>query len=375
MQSHITSHMTLDKLNRRGGAVPAGRRTTVDADRQQQLRQALHATLPSTSTTSDVSQHLHDAMPKLLLRFGLSMLLFAGVAVAATLYFPRNAQPLVAQSDSAYRFMPAAKTAHASLHASTSSTGAPHVQVLAKYPHDANAFTQGLLVAKQGSDKFFIESTGLYGQSSLRKVAIETGTVLSQYDLPAELFGEGVTLTPSGELVMLTWKSRRGFVFAASEPSAATQAFTRVREFTYTTVTGEGWGIDTMADTNDGDPSNILVVSDGSATLQFWDATTMTEVRRVDVTFQGRAITQLNELEVANGYVYANIWYQRVVVKIEPQSGEIVAVFDCSALADAATTGDDSGAVLNGIAYDGDEDVFYVTGKLWRAVYKVRFVE
>ncbi|RLN93449.1 hypothetical protein BBJ28_00003915 [Nothophytophthora sp. Chile5] len=251
----------------------------------------------------------------------------------------------------------------------------PTVEVVSKYPHDAAAFTQGFTVVSQGTDKFFIESTGLFGQSSLRRVDIASGRVLEHYDLPKELFGEGVTVGPGGELVMLTWKSKLGFVFdlkssiSGSGTGEDADSFTLTRQFNFETVTGEGWGID-----YDG---NELVVSDGSSTLLFWDPSTMKEVRRVDVTMYGgeQRVSQLNELEVANGFIYANVWYQPFILKIDPQTGAVVTVFDCSNVIADAGVDVASGAVLNGIAYDGEEDVFYLTGKLWGAVYKVRLLE
>lgn len=372
--------MTLDKLNRRGGAAPPARPAATSADlrqrqhqqqhqqqRQEELKSQLLSQQPATSSV--VAQSLREEMPKLLRRLALS-LLFLAAAVALSLAFSLKTQSTASVStesvEDAVRLLPASKTA-AVAKLAAADHAPPSVHVLAKYPHDAQAFTQGLLVARRGDTKMFIESTGLYGKSTLREVAIETGEVLARYELPAELFGEGVTLTREGELVMLTWTSRRGFVFSAQEDADGARSFKREREFTFETSTGEGWGVD-----SDG---SHLVVSDGSATLMFWDPRTLQEVRRVEVTFQGRAIAHLNELEVANGFVYANIWYQRVIAKIDPASGEIVAVFDCSALADPGTTGESDGAVLNGIAYDGDEDVFYLTGKLWNAVYKVRLVE
>lgn len=378
--------MTQDSsLNRRGGGSVTARskapqRNTVGTDKQTQqqeqqraLKQSVEQLQPQPSTQSDVAQDLKDAMPKLLMRFFLSTLLFALIAIGTAFYLPSGsadsrslASGIRSSKAAAERLEPAVKFPQ-TLSQQPQKTGKPTVHVLAKYPHDSEAFTQGLLVAKQGNNKFFIESTGLFGKSTLRKVAIETGEVLGKYDLPSELFGEGVTLTKdSGELVMLTWKSRKGFVFQAGGGNEA-NGFTLEREFEFSTVTGEGWGID-----SDG---THLIVSDGSANLLFWDPNTMTEVRRVEVTFQGHPIARLNELEVAKGFLYANIWYEKLIAKIDLASGDIVAVFDCNALADALTTGDDQGAVLNGIAYDGDEDVFYLTGKLWNAVYKVRLLE
>lgn len=381
--------MAQDSLNRRGSTtarakaprhriVYTEKQTQEQQQRENALKQSLEQLQPQSSTQSDVAQNLKDAMPKLLLRYFLSTLLFTLIAIGTALYLPaapadsRSLATSTSSKAAVERLVPAVKFAQTlSQQRQQQKTGKPTVQVIAKYPHDPEAFTQGLLVAKQGESKFFIESTGLFGKSTLRKVMIESGEVLGKYDLSSELFGEGVTLSKdSGELVMLTWKSRKGFVFQAQAGSSADDAnpaFTLEREFEFSTVTGEGWGID-----SDG---THLIVSDGSATLMFWDPTTMEEVRRIEVTFQGHPIARLNELEVANGFIYANIWYEKLIAKIDPASGAIVAVFDCNALADTLTTGDDQSAVLNGIAYDGEDDVFYLTGKLWNAVYKVRLLE
>eukprot|EP00644_Phytophthora_capsici_P004750 jgi/Phyca11/537893/estExt2_Genewise1Plus.C_PHYCAscaffold_10007 len=234
--------------------------------------------------------------------------------------------------------------------ASRRTAARPTVQMLGKYPHDEKAFTQGFTVVSRGHDKIFIESTGLYGESSLRHVDIETGKVLKQYDLPKELFGEGVTLGPDNELVMLTWKSKTGL-------------------FNYDTVTGEGWGI-----TFDGED---YLVSDGSSTIMFWDSKTMKEVGHIDVSmFDGsQKISQINELEFVKGFIYANVWYQPYILKIDPQTGAVVTMFDLSKLIADAGVDVTSGAVLNGIAYDEADDAFYVTGKLWKAVYKVRLID
>jgi glutamine cyclotransferase len=234
----------------------------------------------------------------------------------------------------------------------------PFIKILAKYPHDSDAFTQGLLVDGSGNSKTFIESTGLYGKSSLRRVDIETGNVLAQYDLSSDLFGEGVTMWDDS-LIMITWKSKKGYVFNKNGDNFALN-----NTFGFNTVTGEGWGIDT-----DG---NRLIVSDGSSTIMFWNPKTFKENGRIEVTYRGEPVSQLNELEFANGFIYANVWYQHVILKIDPESGAVVSVFDCSNLVQASGATQNPDAVLNGIAYDAEDDVFYLTGKLWNSVYKVR---
>lgn len=326
-----------------------------------------HLTRSESSTAREVAASLQDAMPKLLLRFCLTTLAIAlAAALALALSPPALSDSLAHHRHDSYDQL---RTIKYSQLLSQSVAERPTIEVLTKYPHDSAAFTQGLVVARQHGERdvFLIESTGLFGESSLRKVEVGSGKVLAQYKLAEELFGEGVTLNDDGELVMLTWKSRKGLVLTLDK-THANAGFVLEREFTFTTVTGEGWGID-----SDGES---LIVSDGSSTILFWDPTTMTEQRRITVTLpSNEPVRLLNELEFANGFIYANVWYQPVILKIDPATGVIVAVFDCSRLIADAGADVPSGDVLNGIAYDGEEDVFYLTGKRWSALYKVRLVD
>ncbi|DAZ93572.1 TPA: hypothetical protein N0F65_009812 [Lagenidium giganteum] len=307
------------------------------------------------------------SMTTLVMRFCVGSVLLAWVALACNILMPQAFSFNEALGEAEVSFSVKSLSPAAASATARQVVTRPTVEIVAEYAHDPKAFTQGLLVVKDGASKFLIESTGLYGESSLRKVDIETGLVLAKYDLPSELFGEGVTLSEDNQLVMLTWKSRKGYVFDLdiSHPKGA---FVEVaREFEFDTVTGEGWGID-----YDG---VHLLVSDGSSTIMFWDPKTMQEVRRIDVNYRGQLVSHLNELEYANGYLYANIWYQYVIAKIDPTDGTIVTVFDCSQLAQQAGAVSNRDAVLNGIAYDGNEDVFYLTGKLWSRVFKVKLLE
>jgi glutamine cyclotransferase len=309
-------------------------------------------------------------LPRLLVRFGVAAAIVAFVVLATMASTPAQTPSLTPAPTP--RLSPS-EQARANARVERRAAARPTVEVVAKYPHDPAAFTQGFTVVNRGHDKLFIESTGLYGESTLRHVDIESGKVLKQYDLPKELFGEGVTLGPNDELVMLTWKSKTGLVFdfdgALKGKADDEHGFKLKREFAFDSVTGEGWGI-----TYDGEE---FAVSDGSSTILFWDASTMQEVRHVDVNmFDGtKQVSQINELEFANGFIYANVWYQPYVLKIDPETGAIVTMFDLTKL--VADVGADvtSGAVLNGIAYDDAEDVFYITGKLWNSVYKVRLVD
>ena len=223
-------------------------------------------------------------------------------------------------------------------------------EIVNTYPHDPNAFTQGLIYL----DGFLYESTGLYEQSSLRKVNLETGDVLRQVNLPREYFAEGLTEWDQ-TLIQLTWLEETGFVYDRKD-------FRLVGQFTYATP---GWGI-----TQDG---NRLIMSDGTATLYFLDAETFQVVDRVVVTDGGEPIGNLNELEFIRGEVFANIWQTDEIIRINPGTGEVKGWIDLRGLLpeDRRTPETD---VLNGIAYDPGEDRLFVTGKRWPDLFEIRLV-
>lgn len=223
------------------------------------------------------------------------------------------------------------------------------VDVLASHPHDPRAFTQGLLWHAGA----LYESTGLQGSSSLRRVDLATGRVLAKVDLEPELFGEGLALA-DGHLEQLTWTSGRALLYDLS-------SFERVGERTYP---GEGWGL-----TFDG---RRLVMSDGSDRLTFRDPETFAATGSLTVVLDGRPVVRLNELEYAEGSVYANVWQTDEIVRIDPVSGRVTALIDA---ADLLTPEERSHAdVLNGIAFDPERRVFLVTGKLWPKLFEVAFV-
>jgi len=221
--------------------------------------------------------------------------------------------------------------------------------ILEVLPHDTTSFTQGLTYANGQ----LYESTGLYGSSKVRRLDSADGSILQSVDCKRRYFAEGLAYSKDS-LLQLTWKSGRGFEYAASDLSLK-------RKFSYQTTTGEGWGITY-------DPLNgRFIVSDGSANLHFWDEGSLDEQSRVAVTMDGNLLNNINELEYTTRGILANIWFQNYIVLIDPETGVVLKKFDFSGL-----DGGPSSNVLNGISVSDAEDVFYITGKLWSAIYKVR---
>jgi glutaminyl-peptide cyclotransferase len=223
-------------------------------------------------------------------------------------------------------------------------------RVVNTYPHDPSASTQGL-VFEQG---VLYESTGGYGRSSLRRVALETGSVLQFYELPADYYGEGIALW-ADRIIQLTWQSRLGFVYDKG-------SLALLQAFPYPT---EGWGL-----THDG---QRLILSDGSATLYFLDPETFAPLGQVPVAAGQTPVSQLNELEYIRGCVYANIWYSDYVAIIDLASGQVVAWIDLEGLLGPEDREQPAG-VLNGIAYDREGDRLFVTGKLWPKLFEIELI-
>jgi glutamine cyclotransferase len=223
-------------------------------------------------------------------------------------------------------------------------------QVVARYPHDSNAFTQGLIF----HDGALYESTGRYGESSVRRVDLATGRVDRLQPVASDYFGEGLTLFED-RLYQLTWKSGTGFVYRLED-------FRPVGTFSYA---GEGWGL-----TQDGER---LILSDGTATLRFLDPATFRVLDTVTVMDGDQAVIDLNELEYIDGEVWANVWYDERVVRIDPNDGHVLGWIDMSSIYPAAQRSSD--AVVNGIAYDPESDRIFVTGKLWPAIFEIKLSE
>jgi glutamine cyclotransferase len=214
------------------------------------------------------------------------------------------------------------------------------------YPQDANAFTEGLVF----DSGFLYESTGLYGNSTLRRVDLETGGVLQLLSLQPQYFGEGIAVV-GDKIVQLTWRSHVGFVYDRA-------SFGLLQEFEYPI---EGWGL-----TYDG---KRLIMSDGTANLYFLDPVTFQRVGQVTV-HDGGPVTMLNELEYVNGAVYANVWREEKIAVINPQNGQVMAWIDLTGIQDLKNQ--DPNNVLNGIAYDANGDRLFVTGKMWPHIFEIK---
>lgn len=234
------------------------------------------------------------------------------------------------------------------LWAGTAGAAQYRVLVLASYPHDRNAFTQGLLYAHG----VLYESIGLYGKSALRRVDLDTGKVLAEQPLDKRYFAEGLALV-GDRLIQLTWKSGTGFIYDRTSLKPLGQFHYR----------GQGWGL-----AYDG---KRLVMSDGSDTLRFLDAKTYAPSGELKVTYQGQPISQLNELEIIEGQIWANVWQTDLIVRIDPQSGHVVGVIRAPNLRQSLT-GPYKIDVLNGIAYDASTKRILVTGKRWPKLFSIK---
>lgn len=218
-------------------------------------------------------------------------------------------------------------------------------RVVNTFPHDKEAFTQGL----EFHDGYLYESTGLHGKSSLRRVELRTGRVVQIHRLADEFFAEGITLL-GDKIYQLTWQNGVCFVYDR-------KTFNQLTQFRYF---GEGWGL-----TNDG---KHLIMSDGSATITFRDPDTFAEVRKITVRANGEPVKNLNELEYIEGEIWANIWYSDMIARIDPQTGVVKAWVDMEGLPTPNRGLED---VLNGIAYDRQNKRIFVTGKRWSKLFEI----
>jgi glutamine cyclotransferase len=220
-------------------------------------------------------------------------------------------------------------------------------RVVAAYPHDPHAFTQGL----EYYGGYLYESTGKIGESTLRKVALETGEVIHKVGLPSQDFGEGLTIF-RGKIYQLTWLSKKGFLYGLD-------SFRKMGEFHYEY---EGWGL-----THD---DKSLILSDGTNTLRFLDPVSFDVTRRIEVYAGEEAVTNLNELEYIDGEIFSNVWHAPRIARIDPHSGQVVAWIDLRALALKEQRGSED--VLNGIAYDREAHRLFITGKNWPEIIQIQ---
>lgn len=223
------------------------------------------------------------------------------------------------------------------------------VEVIKSYPHDPQAFTQGLLLYGQS----LFESTGLEGRSTLREVDLESGRVLRKIDVPLPYFAEGLALA-GDRLFQLTWQHGTAFIYDAFSFSERTRV----------SYGGEGWGL-----TYDG---QHLIMSDGSDELSVRDPNSFREERRIKVSVDGKPLRRLNELEWVDHRIYANIWTKPTIAVIDESTGRVAAMIDASGLLRPEESA--NADVLNGIAYDPKSGEFLITGKLWPKLFRVRFV-
>ena len=233
--------------------------------------------------------------------------------------------------------------------------------VINSYPHDTAAFTQGLEVYQNS----FFESTGLFGRSSLRRVDIQSGKISKSQKMDSLIFAEGLTVY-NDTIYQLSWENHLVFMYTAKD-------FKPIGQLPWT---GQGWGI-----THD---DNNLIISEGSDKLYFVEPQTLKLKKIVSVKDQYGAVNNLNELEFIDGYVYANRWQYDYILKIDPNSGYVVGIInlqdflqknsraDLNYLKKEGSTAMQSGAVLNGIAYNKREKTLYITGKLWPEIFEIR---
>lgn len=222
-------------------------------------------------------------------------------------------------------------------------------EIINVYPHSSRAFTQGLVY----ENKTLYEGTGMYGRSSLSRLNLQTGRVLQQVRLEKDLFGEGVALWKD-RIIQLTWKSGLGLVYGKDN-------FTRIGSFRYAT---EGWGL--TAD------NSSLIMSDGTDTLHILDPESYAETGQIQVTASGRPLFLLNELEYIKGKIYANIWKTDRIAIISPQSGEVQSMIDLQGILQTENISAGQADVLNGIAYDAENDTLFITGKLWPRLFEIK---
>jgi glutamine cyclotransferase len=227
-------------------------------------------------------------------------------------------------------------------------------EVVHTYPHDRHAFTEGLFYL----NGFLYESTGMEGQSSVRKVVLQTGEIVNQQDLPGQYFGEGI-VNWKDQLIQLTYRTQVGFVYDLA-------TLQMQRQFAYP---GEGWAL-----TQNG---KHILMSDGTPQIRFWDPETLHESSRITVTDDAGPVSYVNELEWVKGEIYANIWQTDRIARIDPATGKVVGWIDLTGILNASdrVPGPDGVDFLNGIAYDAAGNRLFVTGKRWPKLFEIRLIK
>ena len=225
-------------------------------------------------------------------------------------------------------------------------------EVVNTFKHDSKAFTQGLVY----KDGFLYETTGQKGESTLRKIELDTGKILQKHDLPDDIFGEGMTIL-GDKIYQVSWQDRKGFVYNLND-------FSVEKEFTYS---GEGWGL-----TNDG---TNLILSDGTHVIRFMNPETFRTERTIVVMNEdGKPLMDINELEYVKGEIWANIWHLDKIARIDPASGKLLGWINMEGISPDDQRRD-SENTLNGIAYDQSSDRIFVTGKKWKKLFEIKVRE
>lgn len=222
-----------------------------------------------------------------------------------------------------------------------------------KYNHNKDFFTQGL---EFNNGKIY-EGTGEYGASRICSYNIETGKIYKEKEIDNQYFGEGITIL-NNQLFQLTYQNKKGFV-------RDLENFELIKEFGF--KSNEGWGL-----TNNG---KELIMSDGTSFITFLNPTTFSIVRKIEVVDNKQSIMNINELEYVDGYIYANIWQSNYIIKIEESTGKIVRISDLTNFEEISRMAFNKIDVLNGIAYNKEEDSFYITGKFWPYIFKTKLKE
>ncbi len=223
-------------------------------------------------------------------------------------------------------------------------------KVINTYNHDKGAYTQGLFINKG----ILYEATGLKGESSIRKTDLETGDVLKSHSISSDIFGEGITLF-NDKIIQLSWQSHKGFVYDK-------ETFEQITEFDYPT---EGWGL-----TNN---ESELIMSDGTNIIYFLETQSYSVIRQIEVCDNKRKVSELNELEYINGEIYANIYMTNKIARIDPKTGKVIAYIDLSGILEQKYR-DRETDVLNGIAYDSENNRLFVTGKKWAKLFEIKVI-